>query len=183
MTPDLARRLGRPPLSAIRCARIARPATTESQYDAGVARTLRSSSDEHYVLDLCDEVLEEQGSRQHRFSWLLADPSPKTGLCVSLPVDSYWPNLGLVVEFHERQHSEAIAFFDKPDKLTVSGVHRCTQRAIYDDRRRRLIPDHGLVLLIITLDEFDHRRGKIGRQPERDIDTIARRLRDVTSGG
>ena len=148
-----------------------------------MARTLRSSSDEHYVLDLCDEVLGEEGSRQHRFSWLLGDPSPRTGLCVSLPVDSYWPNLGLVVEFHERQHSEAIAFFDKPDKLTVSGVHRGTQRAIYDDRRRRLIPGHGLALLIVTLDEFERHRGKIRRQPERDTDTIARRLRDVTFGG
>ena len=142
---------------------------------------MRSSSDEQYVLDLCDEVLGEKGSRQHRFSWLLGDPSPKTGRSVPLPVDCYWPTFDLVVEFHERQHTESVAFFDKPDKLTVSGVHRGEQRAIYDERRRRLVPEHGLSLVIVTLAEFDHRRGKIVRQPHRDLDLIAQRLGDAAA--
>jgi hypothetical protein len=29
----------------------------------------RETSDEFYVLDLCDEILAETGLRQHRFDW------------------------------------------------------------------------------------------------------------------
>jgi hypothetical protein len=50
----------------------------------------RENSDEAYVLDLCDEVLGEQGLRQHRFEWLLGD-SGAAGRRTRLPVDSYWP--------------------------------------------------------------------------------------------
>src|SRR5688500_2545073 len=89
----------------------------------------RVHSDEFYVLDLCDETLGEPGLRQHRFPWLLGDPSPKTGRTVTLPVDGYWPTRNLVVEFYERQHSEAVPFF-KPDRLTVSGVSWRTTHAV-----------------------------------------------------
>jgi hypothetical protein len=33
------------------------------------------------------------------------------------------------VEVYEQQHDQPVAHFDKPDKLTISGVHRCEQRA------------------------------------------------------
>ena len=86
----------------------------------------RKESDEHYVLDLCDEVLKIKGSRQHRFDFLLGDSGTK------LPVDSYYPNLNLVIEYKEQQHTKPNKHFDKPDKLTVSGVHRGKQRKIYE---------------------------------------------------
>lgn len=62
----------------------------------------------------------------------------------------YWPGLKLVVEFYERQHSEPVPFFDKPDRVTVSGVPRGQQRAIYDERRRERIPQQGIALVIIS---------------------------------
>jgi hypothetical protein len=34
----------------------------------------RETSDETYVLDLCDEILGEPGQRQARFGWLLGHP-------------------------------------------------------------------------------------------------------------
>jgi hypothetical protein len=123
----------------------------------------RANSDEFYVLDLCDEVLGEAGLRQHRFPRLLGDPSPKTGRTIALPVDGYWPGHNIVVEFYERQHSEAVPFFDKPDRMTVSGVSRGEQRALYDERRRTLVPQQGIRLVVITLDDFEVRRGKIVR--------------------
>src|SRR3954451_24413355 len=66
----------------------------------------RANSDEFYVLDLCDEVLGEARLRQHRFPWLLGDPSAKTGRTVALPVDGYWPGHNIVVEFYGRQHPQ-----------------------------------------------------------------------------
>lgn len=48
----------------------------------------RADSDEAYVLSLCDMILGVEGLRQHRFDWLLGDPS-SSGRCVRLPVDAY----------------------------------------------------------------------------------------------
>ncbi|MGW8567820.1 hypothetical protein [Isoptericola sp. NPDC055881] len=106
-----------------------------------------------YVLDIFDELLGTAGSREHRFDWLRGDPG-RSGQRVRLPVDSYWPEHKLVVEVYERQHDEPVRHFDKPDRLTVSGVHRGEQRRIYDERRRSEIPAHGLVLLVVRTAEL-----------------------------
>jgi hypothetical protein len=114
----------------------------------------RRDSDEHYVLDLCDEVLGSISLRQHRFDFLLGDPSPKTGRQMKLPVDAYYPDLNLVIEYHERQHAEQVPLFD--GRPTVSGVSRGTQRALYDQRRRELLPRHGINLSEICYLDLPH---------------------------
>jgi hypothetical protein len=122
----------------------------------------RADSDEGYVLDLCDELLNERGLRQHRFEWLLGDPG-RTGRQVRLPVDGFWAGHHLVVEYREIQHDHPVAHFDKPDRLTISGVHRGLQRALYDARRDTEIPAHGLRLVVIRPADLaaDH-RGRCG---------------------
>jgi len=114
----------------------------------------RETSDEVYVLDLCDEILDEVGLRQHRFEWLLGD-SGASGRRARLPVDGYWPAANLVVEYRERQHDQPVTHFDKPDRLTISGVHRGMQRARYDALRDKLIPAHGIRLVVITPADLD----------------------------
>ena len=124
----------------------------------------RETSDEHDVLDLCDEILNLSSLRQHRFEWLRGDPSPSSGRAARLPVDAYWEELGLVVEFRESQHYLPTPFFDKPARMTISGVHRGEQRRRYDERRDALIPEHGLRLVIIRTDDFETRGKRIRRQ-------------------
>lgn len=68
---------------------------------------------------------------------------------MKLPVDGFWPDANLVVEYRERQHDQPVAHFDKPDRLTVSGVHRGAQRALHDAHRDEQIPAHGIRLVII----------------------------------
>lgn len=132
----------------------------------------REDSDEAYVIALCDEVLGEKSSTQHRFEWLLGDPGAK-GRRVRLPVDAFWPRHRLVVEYRERQHDEPVAHFDKPDRLTVSGVHRGEQRALYDARREAEIPAHGLRLVIIRPADLDaDGRGRLRRNREADLPVI-----------
>lgn len=132
----------------------------------------RKHSDEAYVIDLCEQVLGFPAQRQHRFDWLLGDPG-KNGRRVRLPVDAYWPELGVVVEYRELQHERPVAHFDKPDRLTVSGVHRGLQRALYDARREELIPAHGLRLIIITPHHLDATsRGRLRRNPTHDLPAI-----------
>lgn len=117
--------------------------------------TDRAQSDEHYVLDLCDEVLGVLGRRQERFDWLRGVPSPTRPRGSTLLVDGYWPDLKLVVEFQEEQHSQPSTLFDR--RQTVSGVGRGVQRRLFDERKRSLIPEHGLRFIVIDKSAFDMR--------------------------
>lgn len=134
----------------------------------------RAGSDEFYVLGLCDEVLGAAGSRQHTFDWLRGDPG-RGGARRRLQVDAYWPGHEVVVEYRERQHDVPVPHFDKPDRLTVSGVHRGLQRAAYDRRRDELIPAHGIRLVVIRpADLAADGRGRLRRR--RDADLVAVRV-------
>ncbi|MCM2325972.1 MAG: hypothetical protein NDI94_05915 [Candidatus Woesearchaeota archaeon] len=113
----------------------------------------RESSDEFYILNLCDEILHEKSIRQHRFDFLLGDLG-KNGRRIKLPVDAYYPNLNLVVEYKERQHDESVPFFDKKNRLTASGVHRGKQRELYDQRRRDELRKHKINLIEISCGLF-----------------------------
>jgi hypothetical protein len=131
------------------------------------ATSKRTHSDEHYIIDLCDEVLGAKGSRQHRFPFLTGD----TGR--ALPVDVYYPQHNLVIEYLEKQHSEAVKFFDKPDKLTASGVPRSEQRKIYDERRRTILPQHGIRLIALPYSMFAcTSAGKLCRNRSEDLAAI-----------
>ncbi|GGY54172.1 hypothetical protein [Streptomyces omiyaensis] len=129
----------------------------------------RDDSDEAYVVGLCDRVLGEVALRQHRFDWLLGDAGA-SGRRVRLPVDAYWPGRGLVVEYRELQHDRPVPHFDKPDRLTVSGVHRGEQRALYDARRESEIPAHGLRLVVVRPADLDaDGRGRLRRSEAADL--------------
>lgn len=132
----------------------------------------RKNSDEHYVIDLCDKVLGLVGSRQHRFDFLLGDPG-KTGSRAKLPVDVYYETLSLVIEFNEQQHTKAVSHFDKPNVMTVSGVHRGEQRKIYDKRKRTVLPKNGIKVITISYDLFECTRGgKIVRSEVEDLGVV-----------
>ncbi|MER8026878.1 hypothetical protein SLW73_17110 [Glutamicibacter protophormiae] len=137
----------------------------------------RAKSDEYYVLKLCNEVLGSGCQQQKTFDWLLGLPSKNTGLRASLPVDGYWEDWGLVVEYHEKQHSEAVPFFD--NKVTASGHLRGEQRKLYDAQKATMIPEQGLTLLIIDYRDFENAKGKIVRNHEKDLLVVERMIKDV----
>ncbi|MFF4363771.1 hypothetical protein [Streptomyces sp. NPDC001604] len=136
----------------------------------------RDDSDEAYVVGLCDQILGETALTQHKFDWLLGDPGT-SGRRANLPVDAYWPGHRLVVEYRELQHDQPMPHFDKPDKLTVSGVHRGEQRALYDARRDTEIPAHGLRLIAIRPADLDaDGRGRLRRNQEADLGALRKML-------
>ncbi len=113
----------------------------------------KSDRDEHYVIDLCDHVLGVMAIRQYRFPFLTGDPG-RNGACSRLPVDAFYETLALTVECRERQHSEAVAFMDR--RQTVSGCTRGEQRRRYDERRRIVLPQHGIQLVELDYSMFAH---------------------------
>ena len=140
----------------------------------------RDNSDEAYVVGLCNRILGERALTQHRFAWLLGDPGVG-GRQVKLPVDAYWPEHRLVLEYRELQHEQAIPHFDKPERLTVSGVHRGEQRALYDARRDREIPAHGLRLVVVRPADLDaDSRGRLRRTARTDLTALAALLAHVS---
>jgi hypothetical protein len=130
-----------------------------------------TEKDEAYVIDLCDDILGVKAKRQHRFEFLTGDAGTK------LPVDAYYESLKLVVEYRERQHTEEVSFFDKPDRMTVSGVHRGEQRKLYDERRREMLPQHGIYLIEFSYSDFAHNSNKrLIRNQVEDTKVIRSRL-------
>ncbi len=129
--------------------------------------------DEDYILNLCDEVLSQKGLRQHRFDFLRGDAGTK------LPVDIYYPELNLVIEYREYQHTNPVKHFDKPDVMTVSNVHRGEKRKIYDQRRRDMLPQENIKLIEISYGDFAYSSShRIIRNREKDILIVKKLIKD-----
>jgi hypothetical protein len=103
---------------------------------------------ERYVVSLLEQLL-GPAERGKRFEWATGDTSPKTGRARRLPFDAVWEERKLIIEVDEEQHHEATPIFDKPDRMTVSGVHRGEQRRIYDERKRAAAIAQGYRLVAI----------------------------------
>jgi hypothetical protein len=161
----------------------ARVIAAKPKGDSAVRKTIsktktskpRSHSDECYILDLCDEVLHLNSVRQHRFYFLLGDPN-STGRCARLPVDGWYESLNLVIEYNERQHTEAVKIFDR--RITVSGKTRGEQRADYDKRKLRVLPEHGIQMLVLSYFDFQHDANKrLCRDRDSDIRILQHKLK------
>ena len=133
----------------------------------------RANSDEHYVIGLCNEVLKRKASQQHCFDFLLGDTGRK------LPVDAYYEDLNLVIEYYESQHTESTPFFD--NKKTVSGVPRGEQRRLYDERRRTELPKHGIKVIILRYSDFGTTKRLKRDNREHDIEVVRKKLAEFIS--
>ena len=94
----------------------------------------RAKSDEEYIVNLCDRVLERKAIRQHTFEFLRGDPGKRSPKGRRLPVDAYYKEINVVIEYRERQHTETVKIFDS--RSTCSGCSRGEQRKKYDALRR-----------------------------------------------
>lgn len=127
----------------------------------------RENSDEFYVINLCNEVLGRTALQQHKFDFLRGDSGRH------LPVDAYYEDLRLVIEYCESQHRTSTPFFDR--KMTVSGVTRGEQRKKYDERRIAVLPQHGIRLIHIHHTDFGTTK-RIHRNYERDLEIVKQKL-------
>lgn len=137
------------------------------------------SSDENYIIDLCDELLNEKASRQQRFDFLLGDLHKDGKTRTALPVDAYYQSLNLVIEFLSLHHSESAGSSDKHDRMTISGVSRAEQRKIYDQRKREVLKEKNFNLIEIdySLFEFDSNK-RLLRNKENDSVILMEIIKD-----
>lgn len=98
----------------------------------------RKNSDETYILDLCDELLEDKAMRQHTFDFLVGDFHKDGRTRTEIPLDGYYYSLNLAIDYSEKQDVEE-TIVDNADKMTISGVTRAEQRKIYNRRKREVL--------------------------------------------
>lgn len=139
----------------------------------------RVNSDENYILNLCDELLNDTASRQHRFPFLLGDFHKDKKSRTKLPVDGFYENINLVIEYRDKQPTEETPVLDKPTVKTISGVSRDEQRKIYDQRRRDVLLRKTINLIEINYYAFEYdSQLNIIRNKEKDIEIVKELIKD-----
>ncbi|MFY0600701.1 MAG: hypothetical protein JXR03_13595 [Cyclobacteriaceae bacterium] len=134
-----------------------------------------SESDEHYLITLCDELLNEIASRQHKFSFIFGDYHKDGKTRSALPIDAYYPELNLAIELVEPLGADSI---DNPNRKTVSGITRTQQIANYADRKRNGLVAKGVNFIEIRYVSFDHTdENKLARDKGKDLKVLSELLK------
>ncbi|MEL0645218.1 hypothetical protein V6251_12560 [Olleya sp. Ti.3.14] len=143
-----------------------------------VAKAKRESTDEFYIINLCDEVLKEEASRKHTFAWLFGDMHKKGKTRTLLPVAAFYKDANLVIEFAEKKNKTE-AQLEKLEQLTTSGITRGQQIEKYNHRRKEMISkkDINLVTIDYTLFETDN-KGKLKRNTTEDVALLKKILKN-----
>lgn len=100
------------------------------------------NSDEFYLVNLCDELLKEKASRKHTFDTLVGRLHKKGKTRTKLPLDAYYENLKLVIEFFEKNNTE------ETDE-------RAAQRKFYDQRKKDVLKKKEISLIDINYALFE----------------------------
>ena len=114
----------------------------------------RSNSDEVYLMDLIDELLNETGSRKHTFEYLLGDLHQNGETRTKLPIDLFYADLKLAIEIVEHPQKLKDAANSKEEKLTVSGITRAEQRLKYTYRKKTTLTKKDKAFIEIPLEKF-----------------------------
>jgi hypothetical protein len=127
---------------------------------------------QHSATELLVELL-GPCEKEKRFDWARGDSRRPDQTGLPLPFDAVWESRRLIVEIDERQHAEPVGFFDKPGRMTVSGVHRGEQRRIYDERKGRLAREHGYTVVRIPTSVLSLARDDPKQGPQLDLRPLA----------
>ena len=105
------------------------------------------NSDEFYLVNLCDELLEQKASRKHTFDTLVGNLHKRGKGRSKLPLDAYYADLKLVVEFFRKDED-----FDELDKKEQA---RMIQIKRYNELKKKAILKKDLRLIEINYTSFE----------------------------
>jgi len=124
------------------------------------------NSDEFYLVNLCDELLKEKASRKHTFDTLVGKLHKKGKGRTKLPLDAYYEELKLVIEFFEK-------------KNTDESSEREAQRKFYDQRKKDVLEKKEIHLIDVNYALFEcNENDRLVRNKESDC----RVLKDLLKG-
>lgn len=139
------------------------------------AKLNRENSDEYYLIGLCNELLSEEASHQHTFDFLVGDKHKRNKTRTELPLDAYYLGLNLAIEFIAAEENLSA----DAEKLTVSGVTRNEQRKIYAQRKRDVLAENEINLLVINYADFEcDSEHKLIREKKGDVKLLKQKLKD-----
>ena len=150
-----------------------------SEEKAKVGKILQAKNDEAYVIGLCDTVLELKAYRQKKFDFLLGDLHKDGKTKTELPIDAYYEEIKLAIEYYEDKGEEKDPNVKRREKETVSGMPRSEQRIRYNQRKAKTLPANGIKLIVILNTSFAcDDKHKIIRNQESDLATVKKILKD-----
>lgn len=133
------------------------------------------NSDEYYLVNLCDELLEQKASRKHTFDTLVGSLHKRGKGRTKLPLDAYYKDLKLVIEFlKEPKEGEDV---DETEQARRYQIKR------YDERKKKAILKKELKLVEIKYAAFDcDETGKLIRNQEKDQKILKGMLKEYIGG-
>lgn len=105
-----------------------------------------TNSDEYYLVALCDNLLGQQASRKHTFDSLVGNLHKRGKGRTKLPVDAYYEDLKLVVEFYKT--TEDLANLDEEEQARISQIK------YYDDLKKKAVLKKELSFVTINYTSF-----------------------------
>jgi hypothetical protein len=129
------------------------------------------NSDEFYLVNICDELLEQKASRKHTFDTLVGNLHKKGKGRTKLPLDAYYKDLKLVIEFFEKEKDEST--------LDETAKARIAQIKYYDQIKKKSILKKEMRLMPIKYASFEcDEDGKLIRNIENDTMILKGMLKD-----
>ncbi len=140
-------------------------------------KKVKTQSDESYVIDLCDSVLEQNAYRKKKFDFLLGDFHKDGESRTNIPVDAYYEDIKLVILYQPKWTLDSEKQHAKEAKKTISGITRAEQRERYTNRKTLTLPKHGIDVISISYSSFScDTESKIIREKENNLRIIKEKL-------
>lgn len=129
------------------------------------------NSDEYYLVNLCDELLKQKASRKHTFHTLVGNLHKKGKGRTKLPLDAYYEDLKLVLEFFDKNGTK--------DELDDKEQARKAKIKYYDQLKKKAILNKKLRLIEINYALFEcNEVNKLVRNTENDMLVLKGVLKD-----
>ena len=115
----------------------------------------RANNDENYLIGLIDGLMEKEGSRKHKFDFLLGDLHQNGKKRTQLPIDLYYKHKRLAIEFvkHPKELDDANELLE--GRLTVSGITRAEQRIKYHQRKKKTLEERAMSFIELPIEKFE----------------------------
>ena len=130
------------------------------------------NSDENYLLNLCDELLGKEASRKHTFDTLVGNLHKRGKGRTKLPLDAYYKDLKLVIEFFQTSN-KPVSDLDEKEQARIAQIK------YYDELKKEAVLNKSFRYMKINFAQFEcDEANKLVRNTENDIRVLKEILKD-----